>query len=335
MKRNVMISGEFTINELTTTGKTAAKPTQGKKTAAARIAALKAAGVDTSCYFPMGEEMVIKVVDGVPEQVMDDDPIFSKIAEGGYINHYKLFRRWVMSQMFRTLRYMEKSGRNFNETLQFSGYEYQWRMLENELYAQMKMEKHGDNVSLLQRKRWFNGETAYRMASDYLHNLSSYIETELKYRINSRGEKVFKHKCKGVPYVRLAGKNIFVADLKAKVYSPLAVLSVKMCRAKSVKELYNLVFKFNRERKRLAWETKMSNTFINAFKGSGAYFTMRNLIMFHGARFKGMNETKSLLYVETKAKEYKDEGWRMMGVMKQLIADSGISVEAKIAEWKK
>ena len=38
-----MISGEFTINELTTTGNTAAKPTQGKKTAAARIAALKAA----------------------------------------------------------------------------------------------------------------------------------------------------------------------------------------------------------------------------------------------------------------------------------------------------
>lgn len=120
-----MISGEFTINELTTTGNTAAKPTQGKKTAAARIAALKAAGVDTSNYFPMGEEMVIKVVDGVPEQVADDDPIFCKIAEGGYINHYKLFRRWVMAQMFRTLRYMKGSGRNFNETLQLTGYEYQ------------------------------------------------------------------------------------------------------------------------------------------------------------------------------------------------------------------
>ena len=39
--------------------------------------------------------------------------------------------------------------------------------------------------------------------------------------------------------------------------------------------------------------------------------------------------------METKAEEYKTEGWRMMGVMKQLIADSGISVEAKIAEWKK
>lgn len=331
-----MISGEFTINELTTTGKTAAKPTQGKKTAAARIAALKAAGVDTSNYFPMGEEMLIKVVDGVPEQVMDDDPIFCKIAEGGYINHYKLFRRWVMAQMFRVLRYMEKSGSNFNETLQLSGYEYQWRVLENELYAQMKMEKHGDTVCLMQRKRWFNGGVAAGMVSDYTNKLQHYIETELMYRTNSRGEKVYKHKCKDVPYVRLAGRNIFVADLNTKVYSPLLALAVKMHGAKNVKELYDLVHKFNSERKSLRGNVKQSNDFINAFKGSGAYFTMRNLIMFHGARFKGMNEKKkSLLYMEGKAEEYVTEGWCMMGVMKQLIADSGISVEAKIAEWRK
>lgn len=330
-----MISGEFTINELTTTGNTAAKPTQGKKTAAARIAALKAAGVDTSNYFPMGEEMVIKVVDGVPEQVTDDDPIFSKIAEGGYINHYKLFRRWVMAQMFRTLRYMKESGRNFNETLQLTGYEYQWRVLENEFYAQSKMEKHGDSVSLLQRKRWFNGEVASGMVDDYQRKLQRYIETELMYRTDSRGTKVYKHKCKGVPYVRLAGRNIFVADLNTKVYSPLYDLSAKMRTAKSAKELYDLVRKFNNQRKNLRGGVKQSEDFINAFKGSGAYFTMRNLIMFHGARFVGMNENKSLLYMEAKAEEYRTEGWRMMGVMKQLIADSGISVEAKIAEWKK
>lgn len=33
---------------------------------------------------------------------------------------------------------MEKDGKSFNEVLQKKGYEYQWRMLENELYAQMK-----------------------------------------------------------------------------------------------------------------------------------------------------------------------------------------------------
>lgn len=79
MKRNVIISGDFTISELT-----APKPSNASKpkTAADRIAALKAAGIDTSCFFPMGSDMVVKVVDGVPVQVLDDDPIYQSIASG-------------------------------------------------------------------------------------------------------------------------------------------------------------------------------------------------------------------------------------------------------------
>ena len=53
-KRNVIISGEFSLTEVKNVVNKSAKP----KTAAARIAALKAAGIDTSNYFPMGEEMV-------------------------------------------------------------------------------------------------------------------------------------------------------------------------------------------------------------------------------------------------------------------------------------
>lgn len=79
MKRNLIISGEFTISELKKDAQcTTAKP----KTARQRIDALKAAGIDTSNYFPMGEEMVVRVVDGIPVQVTDDDPIYDKIAQG-------------------------------------------------------------------------------------------------------------------------------------------------------------------------------------------------------------------------------------------------------------
>ena len=163
-----MISGEFTLSEMSDQGASAKvyKP----KGAAARIEALKAAGVDTSNYFPMGEEMVVKVVDGVPVMVDDDDPVYTKIASGGYINHYKLFRRWVMAQMFHILRNM-KSGKNFNQLLQERGYEYQWRMVEDELRAQMKMHKHGDMANFTRRNKWFNGSTISAMASDYLNTL--------------------------------------------------------------------------------------------------------------------------------------------------------------------
>ena len=60
--------------------------------------------------------------------------------------------------------------------------------------------------------------------------------------------------------------------------------------------------------------------------------------MFHGARFmkngRKMSETDSLKELESKANLYDEEGWRMLGVLKQLIKDNNISVQGKILEWK-
>ena len=334
MKRNVMISGEFTLSEMT--GSNANASAKKGNNAKARIDALKAAGVDTSNYFPMGEDMVIKVVDGVPTQVLDDDPIFQSITKGGYLNHYKLYRRWVMSQMFHILRDMEKKDKSFNALIQYRGYEYQWKVVENELYAQMKMEKNSDVQSLSGRARWFNSDSVAMMAEDYVKNLKDYIDGSLTYRIDRKGVRKFKYTCKGDPYIRLGGECIFVVDVQKKVFDPLQKIIKAIKNSMTATELYVNVFKFNRQRKSLKWDTKQSDAFINAYKGSGSYYTKRNLIMFHGARFKGApTQEKSLLFVEGSAKEYIDEGWRMLGVLKQLISDSGISVEGKIREWRK
>ena len=334
MKRNVMISGEFTLSEMT--GSNANASAKKGKNAKARIEALKAAGVDTSNYFPMGEDMVIKVVDGVPTQVLDDDPIFQYITKGGYLNHYKLYRRWVMSQMFHILKDMNRKDMSFNAIIQHRGYEYQWKVVENELYAQMKMEKNIDLQSLSGRAMWFNSDSVAMMAEDYVRSLKDYIDGALTYRIDKKGVRKFKHTCKGAPYIRLGSECIFVADVQKKVFDPLQKAIKAIKNSKTATELYVNVFKFNRQRKSLKWDTKQSDAFINAYKGSGSYYTMRNLIMFHGARFKGApTQEESLLLVEENAKEYIYEGWRMLGVLKQLIADSGISVEGKIREWRK
>lgn len=225
MKRNVIISGDFTISELT-----APKPSNASKpkTAADRIAALKAAGIDTSCFFPMGSDMVVKVVDGVPVQVLDDDPIYQGIASGGYVNVHPLFRRFVMAQMFRLLRRMERTGESFNALVQYNGYEYQWRMLENELHAIAKMQENNDTACFSQRVLWFNKDVVSAMIDDYLPKLRSRVD-KLTYRRNKRGEMVYKHTCKGMPYVKIAGKNIFLDDLGSKIYAPVikASLAVK------------------------------------------------------------------------------------------------------------
>lgn len=343
MKQIVTITGE-NLNIVT---KNVEATAATKKTKAQmRLEALKAAGVDVSKYFPLGDDQLIKIENGAAVPVdMDDatiDEVGKQIVEGGYVSNWKLFRRWVMSQMFHMLRDMDKNGRTFNEVLQHKGYEYQWRMLENELYAQMKMFDHKDHENTKARYRWFNGCVAYDMAIDYINKLRSYIDDKCIYatKTDKYGNKknTYKHTCKGNPYVRLQNNDIFVADLEKKVYAPLGNLARKMYDSNTYKEVYDAVHEFNKKRKHLAWDTKQADAFITAYKGSGSYYTMRNLIMFHGARFmkngRKMSETDSLKELESKANLYDEEGWRMLGVLKQLIKDNNISVKGKILEWK-
>lgn len=207
MKRNVIISGEFTMAEVSSTSQsTSSKP---KKTATERIAALKAAGVDVSCYFPMGEEMIVRVKDGIPSQVTDDDPVFTRIAEGGYIAHSRLFRRWVMAQMFRMLRDMQRDGRDFTAVLQQHGYDYSWKMLEHEFLAQHKMAKHGDGAAFAERNRWFSRDVAVAMAEDYLCHIQRLIPT------------LREHLCRKRPYKRICGVNVFTNEIDFKFIAPI------------------------------------------------------------------------------------------------------------------
>lgn len=340
--KQIVITGE-NLNIVTSNVEATAATKKTK--AQMRLEALKAAGVDVSKYFPLGNDQLIKIENGAAVPVdMDDatiDAVGKKIVEGGYVNNWKLFRRWVMSQMFHMLRDMEKDDKSFNEVLQHKGYEYQWRMLENELYAQVKMSEHGDFDNVGSRSRWFSGDVASNMATDYISKLRKYVDDNLIWKKDEDGKKTksFKHTCKGNPYVRLQNKDIFVSDLEKKVYTPLREIANEMAAVPTYKQLYDAVHKFNKKRKHLAWDTKQSDAFINAYKGSGSYYTMRNLIMFHGARFwkngRKMSEANSLKELESKAKLYDEEGWRMLGVLKQLIIENDIDIQGKINEWHK
>lgn len=181
--KQIVITGE-NLNIVTSNVEATAATKKTK--AQMRLEALKAAGVDVSKYFPLGDDQLIKIENGAAVPVdMDDatiDAVGKQIVEGGYVSNWKLFRRWVMSQMFHMLQDMDKNGRTFNEVLQHNGYEYQWRMLENELYAQMKMAAHGDHENVGARNRWFGGFVASDMAKDYICKLRKYVDDNLIYK---------------------------------------------------------------------------------------------------------------------------------------------------------
>ena len=324
-----MISGEFEISELTNAKKAivSAEPSvviKGKK-ASERLEILKAAGIDTSNLFAMGDEMVVRVVDGVPTQVLDDDPVFAMINKGGHVPDRRLFRRWVMAQMFRMLRQMDEYKMTFTDIVRNHGYEYMWKMVVEELRVQARLYKAGDTENLNERKRFFNAEVVLVMMDEYAKRFDEYVDS-LK----------VKH-CKGKEYKTIHGTHVFVDDIPAKL-----TYKTNSLRDRLKNEMYNiepdelhlLVSKFNKARTTMKWNTEIPKAFIDAYKGAGAFYTMKNLILFHGARFNGCTtEKQSLARMENLASNL--EGWELLGAMKQLIKDSGISVEKKIAEWKK
>lgn len=288
----------------------------------ARLEALRKAGVDTTNMFAMqsasGDGMLVRVVDGVPSMIDDSDPIYAALAKGNYIPDRHLFRRWVMAQMFHML----KDG-DFTKELHNKGYEYTWKMTEEEFRVQARMAVN-DKENFAMRNYWFNKDVAVAMADDYIKLLHNYV-----YRLRTR-------KCKGIPYKRVSCKNIFCEDLNKTIFHPLALAALSISRANTPKALYEAVKKFNGMRIKLEWRTRQCPVWVDAYKGSGAYFTMRNMIMFHGCNIKNNKTVQANLNVlEEYKKAYKCEGWRMLGVLKELIEDNGIDIKAKIASWGK
>lgn len=311
------------------------RPPKMPKTAQERIEALRDAGVDVTHLFAMrganGGEFVASNKDGKLSILDDNDPIFDYITQQGTVPNRRLFRRWVMAQMFHMMSYVpyrEKNPLGVTEMIHRLGYEYQWKMLLNELHAQMKMEER-DWDNFVYRNRWFNAEVVTAMAEDYISLLKKRVDA-LKNR-----------NCKGVPYKRIGSRNIFVDDLHFKLYNPLRLAIGAIRRANNAAQLYNAAKAFNDLRIKMSHDTPQSKAWVDAYKGSGAFFTMQNLIRFHGCTViddagKRLDKFLSLAFINRKAEMYKrGEGWRLLAVLKKMLEDNNIDIQKKMKEWRK
>lgn len=304
------------------------------KSAQERIEALRRAGKDVSHLFamqdPYGDEYVVSKKCGRPIVLSDDDPIFKAITEQGTIPNRRLFRRWVMAQMFHMLSHDYRSQKpvGVTEMIHRLGYEYQWKMVMKELYAQMKMEGK-DPANFADRNRWFNTSVFESMAQDYIEQLKKHVAA------------LPNKKCKGILYKRINGRDIFLSDLQAKLYRPLTLVLRRIETAKNAYQLYNAAKKFNDLRIKMRHDTPQCKAWVDAYKGAGAYFTMQNLIRFHGCvavddAGKRLDKYQSLDFLSDKAEMYSNgEGWRLLATLKKMLDDNGIDVKKKMAEWRK
>ena len=296
---------------------------------------LQAAGIDTSKYFSLPKadgttQLMTYDKDGVPVAVDADDPVIQQILGKGTVPNRNLFRRWVMSQVFHGLTCKDYRGREigFTQWLTNHGYKYQWTMLLEELRVQARLFKNGDTENFKARNRWYNRELAVKMACDHI--------AQMRDDANNRPQ----HKCKGVPYVQYDSVNYFVTDIEKKLITPMWGYIRAIEIANTPEKLYKTVRDFVRNAHLcVAGTFKQCQEWKDAYKGMGAYATMQNLLRFHGATFPKDNDfyqrnRDGLVMLEHAAKTYADgEGWRLFGLMKQMIEENHIDIEKKMKLW--
>jgi hypothetical protein len=150
-----------------------------------------------------------------------------------------------------------------------------------------------------------------------------------------------QHKCKGVPYVKYDCVNYFVSDIEKKLIEPMRGYALKIQTAKNPQQLYEAVKQFcDHAHMNVAGAFKQNSTWKDSYKGMGAYATMQNLLRFHGCTFPKGNTFHSrrlsgLEMLEQAATAYGHdcEGWRLFGLMKQMLEENGIDIKAKMAQW--
>lgn len=305
-----------------------------------RMEKLVNAGMETGKYFtfdlPEGLTPGTKIhlvfdEDGTPQvkPVTDANPVCAQIIEDGYVRNTKLHRRFVMAQMFRMLNYKSYDGREvgYHAALKRYGYHYTFEMMLDEVKVLSKLEVR-DADSFNERSHFFTKDVVVKVCEDYMNNLKAYVD----------GLKT--KNCKGVPYKKVKGENIFVEDLNKKLYQPLQYKINRIKFADDYTKIHRALQNFMRDMIRLPWDTPKSKTWIDAYKGAGAFYTCKNLIMFHDCRVKSKalcdvgfyNRDKSIDILNSKLDEYQGEGWRMFAFMKKLIGDNNFDFKARMRE---
>lgn len=302
-----------------------------------RMEKLANAGIEVGKYYtfevPEGLNPGTKIhvvfdESGVPQFEADkeNDPILNSIIEDGYVRNTKLFRRFVCAQMFHHLNYVsyDKKYSGYNDCINRSyGYDYTFKMMLEEVRVLSKLEER-DVETFMERSHFFTKDVIVETMKDYMDKLKAHINT-----LPSKN-------CKGVPYKRIKGKNIFEADFDKKIYAPLMRDISRMKVAKNYKTMYSVLRSFMKNMIRLPYDTPKSKAWFDAYKGEGAYYTCKNLIMFHNCKVRGNvafhSTSDSMTILKNNLNKYQGEGWRMFAFMKKLIADNEINTKTHIAE---
>lgn len=287
-----------------------------------RMETLKNNGFDTSKYFTLMVEKDIPAGTKINIEVdTTNDSIAQQIIEDGYVRNTKLHRRFVAAQYMRML----ESPLGWHGYLNVCyDYMYQFDMMIEEIRVLSKLENK-DRETFLERRMFFTHTVVEKVLEDYIDDVTKYLTT-LKIR-----------HCDKKPYIYIPGFGcVYTDEVEQKVINPMEALLELCKRTYLYKNLYETLKIFKRTMIKLPYHTRKSKTWVNAFQRAGAYYTLKNLIMFHDVKIyaKGVrqNQNESMYLLKNVAAVY--EGYQLNGLLKETIKLNNFNFKKSIEAHK-
>ena len=262
-----------------------------------------------------------------------NDPIAQSIINDGYVKNSKLFRRWILAHTFKLLEYVDrKDSRRKGWEAGFKdmySYGYQFEMLKDELHTLAKLQKE-DPEYFEERTKFFNGDVVVATLEDFLYRLKKYCKKQM--RENPK-------KYRGQAYVKLARYGcVLVKDLNAKVYGNIltGIANVKIAAKEGTYRDIEKAFNdfMSKYYNKLPYETPKCAAFKDAYKGIGAFESLKNMVRFHGVVLEGATNkygSETILY-NLLFGEYKKETWRFHNLLVETIKYNNFDLRRSIAE---
>ena len=300
---------------------------------------LNTVGINTSKHFdvfidrdiPQGSTIRINVMTQA-DTATQSDSVLDEIIANGYVKNTKLHRRWIMAQVMRIM----------NSDLTFSGYldkhysyNYMFDMTLEELRVlgilEKEYEQGEDEGTFKERRHFFTKNVVIGIMENYRQKLIKCIDNSPRKMIEG------KEKIQCEPYCYIYTEEDVLYDT---MINPIARFVSQIYSSTTYTSMANIFKQFKThycDRYRLPNDTKKPTIWKEAFKGAGAYYTLKNMVMFHDVLLstnEGMfTREGSIQFLQNKLGEY--EGYQYLAVLRKTITDNNFDFIRSIAEHQK
>lgn len=234
-----------------------------------RMNMLNQNGIDTSRFFTLTANYDIPKGSTIDIQV---NPVAEQIITDGYVKNSKLHRRWITAQYLRMLN----STSGWYSYLKYHyHYMYQLKMMIEEVRV-LSILCEKDTETYMERCQFFTPVRIKTILHRYYEDVESYLNS---LRIHTRRN--------GIKYIKVFHSGyVKVDDKDSRLLEPIRTLIAIIDEQYGYGDIYATLKVLEKKMVSIPDEHEKIKEWVDAFQYEGAYYTLMNLVKFHGCVIK-------------------------------------------------